>query len=90
MSATSRADKSDSGRAAAAAGIAGEDVMAEAQEVTVAGETTAETDALDGDSVSSNAGCRVQAILRTFFGTLAEVTGRVTHAGVPSQRSRDC
>ena len=90
MSATSGTDKSDSGRAAAAAATTGGDMMAEAPEVTGAGETTAETDALDSDSVTSNVGCRMQAILRTFFGTLAQTTGRVTHAGVPSQRSRDC
>jgi hypothetical protein len=89
MSATSEMDRSDSGRAAAAAG-AGGDMMAGSLMMTGTGEAAIGMDAPASDGVSATASCREQAILRTFFGTLAQTTGRVTHAGVPSQRSRDC
>ncbi len=89
MSATSVTDRSDSGRVAAAAG-AGGDMMAGAPVTTGALDVKAVIDAPVIDGVSATAGCLVQAILRTFFGTLAQTTGRVTHAGVPSQRSSDC
>jgi hypothetical protein len=89
MSATSWGERRDRGRAAAAAG-AGGDMMAGALMITGTEEVTVVMDAPASNSVSATGSCRVQAILRTFFGTLAQTTGRVTHAGVPSQRSRDC
>ena len=64
--------------------------MAGAPVTTGALEAKAVIDAPASDGVLATGSCRVQAILRTFFGTLAQTTGRVTHAGVPSQRSRDC
>jgi hypothetical protein len=89
MSATSGTERWDRGRAAAAAG-AGGDTMAGSLMMTGTEEVTVVIDAPASDSISATGSCRVQVILRTFFGTLAQATGRVTHAGVPSQRSRDC
>ncbi len=89
MSATSETERWHRGRAAAAAGASG-NTMAGALMFTGTKEVTVVMDAPASDGISAAAGCRVQAILRTFFGTLAQATGRVTHAGVPSQRSRDC
>ena len=90
MSATSGGERWDRGWVAAAAGGAGGDTMAGAPVTTGALEAKAVIDAPASDGVLATGSCRVQAILRTFFGTLAQTTGRVTHAGVPSQRSRDC